>query len=237
MISVIIPLYNKESCILRTMRSVLAQTYSDFELIVVNDGSTDKSFLEAKKLIDSRIRLIDKENGGVSSARNAGIIAAQSEYIAFIDADDIWLPDHLATISEMIEKHSTQALIFATSIAKISNLEEVKTRENTSSNFLLIDDYFQLASKPITTITSSSFAVKKEAAISAGLFNEKLHYGEDVEFWHKVMKNGKLSKSDRVTAYYFTGAQNRSDSRIIPLDKRYHVCSCFLLGGSSFKSP
>ena len=76
--SIIIPLYNKQNYIRRTLESVLSQTYTDFEVIVVNDGSKDNSLQEARKVTDSRIRVIDKENGGVSSARNRGIKEAES---------------------------------------------------------------------------------------------------------------------------------------------------------------
>lgn len=90
MISVVIPLYNKDKQIAKTLYSVLKQTYPNFEVIVVNDGSTDNSLSEVSKISDSRIRLICQENKGVSAARNRGIQEAKSDYIAFLDADDEW---------------------------------------------------------------------------------------------------------------------------------------------------
>ena len=90
MISVVIPLYNKEKQIKRTLQSVLTQTFQDFEIVIVNDGSTDNSTIEVEKIKDSRIRLIHQENAGVSAARNKGIEEAKYELIAFLDADDEW---------------------------------------------------------------------------------------------------------------------------------------------------
>ena len=90
MISVVIPLYNKEKYIKRAIESVLNQTFQKFEIIVVNDGSTDKSAEIVQNIKDPRIRLINQKNAGVSAARNRGIQEAKYEYIAFLDADDFW---------------------------------------------------------------------------------------------------------------------------------------------------
>ena len=87
MISVVIPLYNKEKQIRKTLQSVLTQTFQDFEIVVVNDGSTDNSAIEVEKVKDPRIRLIHQQNAGVSAARNKGIEEARYELIAFLDAD------------------------------------------------------------------------------------------------------------------------------------------------------
>src|SRR5690554_3129002 len=95
MITVIIPLYNKERSILKTVSSVLTQSFTEFELLIVNDGSTDNSLQMVSSLKDPRLRIINKENGGVSSARNTGIKEATNEWIALLDADDLWKEDHL----------------------------------------------------------------------------------------------------------------------------------------------
>ena len=95
-LSIIIPLYNKAQSITHTLDSVLAQTYTDYEVIIVNDGSTDDSgevveqYIKNHPQLQSIIHLINKANGGVSSARNAGIRAARTEFVALLDGDDIW---------------------------------------------------------------------------------------------------------------------------------------------------
>ena len=105
MISVIIPLYNKEKQIAHTLRSVLNQTYQDFEVVIVNDGSTDCSVSEVEKVGDSRIRLVHQKNGGVSAARNKGIEEAKYELLAFLDADDEWKLEYLETQYNLFEKY------------------------------------------------------------------------------------------------------------------------------------
>lgn len=106
MISVIIPLYNKEPIIERTIRSVLSQDYDDFEVVVVNDGSTDHSADIVRSIDDSRIRLIEQENGGPSKARNTGVKNVKGEWIVFLDADDELLPGALKRFAEESERHS-----------------------------------------------------------------------------------------------------------------------------------
>lgn len=103
-VSVIIPLYNKAPYIKRALDSVLAQTVQDFEVVVVNDGSTDGGEKIVEELNDSRIRLINQKNQGVSAARNNGVDAAKAELVAFLDADDEWLPEFLETILRLRER-------------------------------------------------------------------------------------------------------------------------------------
>src|SRR5690606_12962360 len=93
--SIIVPLYNKEKYLKATLKSVLQQTFIDFEIIIVNDGSTDKSLEIAKSFKNERIKIYTQENQGVSAARNLGIEKSTSEYCCFLDADDVWKDNHL----------------------------------------------------------------------------------------------------------------------------------------------
>ncbi|WP_092539477.1 glycosyltransferase family 2 protein [Zunongwangia mangrovi] len=105
MISVVIPLYNKAHTILKTIQTVLDQTLTEFELIVVNDGSTDEGVEVIEKNInDPRIKIINQDNKGVSVARNTGVRSAKNKYIAFLDGDDEWLPTYLETMADAIKK-------------------------------------------------------------------------------------------------------------------------------------
>lgn len=111
MISIVIPLYNKREAIARTINSVLSQTCQDWELIIIDDGSTDGSGeIVSSFLSDKRIRYIRKPNGGVSSARNRGIAEATGEWIAYIDADDYFLPNALAALIDMTKKYGTDVV-------------------------------------------------------------------------------------------------------------------------------
>lgn len=106
MISVIIPLYNKEPIIERTLRSVLSQDYDDIEVVIVNDGSTDRSSDIVRQIDDSRIRLIEQENGGPSKARNTGIMNAKGDWILFLDADDELYEGALVHLSQILTEHN-----------------------------------------------------------------------------------------------------------------------------------
>ena len=101
-ISVVIPLYNKENSIRKTIYSVLQQTYDNFEILVINDGSTDGSLDIIKAIKSDKIRIITQNNSGVSAARNRGITEAQFDWIAFLDGDDLWFENHLTEVTKMI---------------------------------------------------------------------------------------------------------------------------------------
>lgn len=111
--SVIIPLFNKEKFIEATLKSVLNQTFIDFEILIINDGSTDNSATIIEEFDDPRIRYFLKENAGVSSARNDGIKKAQSNYITFIDADDYWYPDFLEEMFKILQNYPQQKVFSA----------------------------------------------------------------------------------------------------------------------------
>ena len=101
-ISIVIPLYNKGFIISETLDSVLAQTFTDFEIIIVNDGSTDNGFEIVSQFSDKRIKLFQQQNKGAAAARNLGIEKATGELIAFLDADDYWYPNHLEVVLDII---------------------------------------------------------------------------------------------------------------------------------------
>lgn len=104
MISVVIPLYNKEASIKKSLMSVLSQSYQDFEVVIVDDGSTDNSVAKVEEIQDSRVHLIRQENGGPGKARNTGVKNARGEWIVLLDADDELLPDGLETFQKIIDK-------------------------------------------------------------------------------------------------------------------------------------
>nr|WP_305908378.1 glycosyltransferase family A protein [Methylomarinum sp. Ch1-1]MDP4521204.1 glycosyltransferase family A protein [Methylomarinum sp. Ch1-1] len=105
LISIIIPAYNAETYIKKALDSVLTQSYRHFEVLVINDGSTDNTETIARSYDDTRIRLISQPNGGLSNARNTGIRSAKGDYLAFLDADDYWMPEKLALQLELLNHH------------------------------------------------------------------------------------------------------------------------------------
>ena len=112
-VSVVIPAYNPERTILETVESVLHQTFSDFELIVINDGSTDRTLDLLQTVQDSRLKIFSYSNGGLALARNRGISHAQGAYISFIDADDLWTIDKLELQLEALKQHPDMGVAYS----------------------------------------------------------------------------------------------------------------------------
>lgn len=213
-LSVIIPLYNKEKSILRTINSVLQQTYSNFEIVIVNDGSTDNSLNMVQKINDKRIRIISKKNGGVSSARNVGIKSAKYDYIVFLDADDLWLNDHLKIMNELINNYA-EASVFSTGFV---NDEKEIDKKNTLGKSYYIVDYFKTASKK-TILNSSCVMVEKRCFDIIGFFDEEMKYGEDMHMWLRLASVFIFAKSDTITQIYVQNSENRSGGIVLEYDE------------------
>lgn len=120
--SIIIPLFNKEHVVSETIKSALNQTFTDFEIILVNDGSTDHSISKVEAIKDKRIQLYNIENKGVSHARNYGISKAKAEYISFLDADDYWYENHLENLHFLFNKHPKCGLYASAYKKKIGSI-------------------------------------------------------------------------------------------------------------------
>jgi glycosyltransferase involved in cell wall biosynthesis len=189
MFSVVIPLYNKEQYISRTIQSVLDQTFQDFEIVIVNDGSTDGSVAELEKFDDERIHLVHQDNAGVSAARNRGIEKAKYELIAFLDADDLWEKDFLETMV-MLKNNYEKCSIFAVNY-------KIQAQDNSTKSIIInglpegfkkgiLHSYFQIASQSDPILWTSSIVVKKEAIESIGGFPLGIHAGEDLLTWARL---------------------------------------------------
>lgn len=206
MISVVIPLYNKEIYIGKTLENVFNQTFQDFEIIIVNDGSSDGSVKIVESFKDERIRLINKENGGVSSARNVGIKNASFDYVAFLDADDEWLPSHLQELVKLIDRFGSMTDVFVTNFArKYPEGQIIPNRKENDLKTGIVDDYFKYALKK-AVINSSCVCVTKRALNNLGGFNEELSRGEDIDLWSKLCREYKLAYSSTITSYYLMEA-------------------------------
>ncbi|MHC5353696.1 glycosyltransferase family 2 protein [Myroides sp. LJL115] len=219
MFSVVIPLYNKELSIFNTIESVRNQTFQDFEIIIVNDGSTDGSLKVVEAIKDSRIRIINKENGGVSSARNVGIHNAKCEWIAFLDGDDLWESNHLEEIVKMMADFPNEN-IYATSFS-FSDGRKIKELPQIEDCFV-IDNYLDY--KGFYLVWSSVVVIHKECFSKVGYFNEMVSLGEDVDMWLRICSVFPLVKSKLVTACYRVDAENRSNAKKIDITKSilYH---------------
>lgn len=199
-ISVIIPLYNKEKAISKTIQSVLNQTYTDFELIIIDDGSTDKSSAIAKEYTkaDQRIKYYRKDNGGVSSARNLGLQLSQSQWITFLDADDELLPNNLEVLINLIYKFKTQ---IATANFYTFDGKQKIPRVIDSHNEKVIDNFIKAMIKkeayfgPGATIFNKNILGEKP-------YNENLCRYEDAEFELNLFNKYPISISTTPVIIY-----------------------------------
>lgn len=199
------PLFNKEKEVARAIRSVLAQTVDDFELIIVNDGSTDGGPDEVRVFTDKRIRVIKQANSGVSAARNRGIKEAQSDIVAFLDADDEWEPDFLETILRLRSRYP-QCVVYATSyfICRPGDRRRAVIR-NLPPNFSegILSDYFLIASHSDPPLWTSAVAVTKEAINSVGGFPKGIIAGEDLLTWARLSVKYDIAYCNKQKAYFW----------------------------------
>lgn len=194
--SIVVPVHNKENYIKQTLSSILEQTYSNFELILVDDGSIDSSssVCDEYALKDSRIKVIHQENGGVSFARNTGIKAATKDLVAFIDADDIWDKNYLLNMNDLIENFP-QVDIYSSKYVPIQN-GEIGFSENyfpLQGKFVLFDLIERCAEKVRFPIHSSSVIIKKKAIEKAGYFDERIAVFEDYDLFVRIALHSKVA--------------------------------------------
>lgn len=207
MISIVVPLYNEEAHIYRSIKSILDQTVTNFEVIIVDDGSTDKSVEVISGIDDSRVRIIQQDNAGVSAARNRGIKEANYRYIAFLDADDEWLPVHLETMLQLVSKYP-ECGVYATNYKKVDASGNESLPVNTSlilpnsAQDAIFSGYFDVASKTAPPISASSVLIRKEALQDIGGFPLGVSAGEDLLVWAKLACAYDIAYSRKATVHY-----------------------------------
>ncbi len=216
MFSIIMPLYNKAQSVEKSIQSVLAQTECAFELIIINDGSTDKSQEIAESITDARIRVIHQDNAGVSAARNRGIQEAKYEHIAFIDADDLWTPVFLTSIQSLINQYPN-AGAYATAYQFQTGSENRPARiHGLKSNPMLIDDYFAVASKGDLPVSASGICIPRSVIAQVGNFPEDQQQGEDQDLWARIALAFAIAVHPHPCVYYVLSAENRASMQHIP---------------------
>lgn len=186
-ISVVIPLYNKVETIQSTLESVLKQTIPPYEIVVIDDGSTDESVQIIRHLNIPKLSLVQQKNKGAAAARNAGIKQAKGDFIAFLDADDYWHPNHLEVIRSLIETYPEQS-VFATALEvenKVRIFPSHYSIENFEPHKIYCLNYFT-ASLQTSVLSSSNTVIKKEICERIGLFNPNYISGQDTDFWIRI---------------------------------------------------
>ena len=197
-VSVVIPSYNTAGLIAGCLDSVFAQTYTDFEIIVVNDGSPDT--LELERVLEpylSRIVYIKQTNKRAAGARNTAIQRARGEFLAFLDSDDSWYPEHLAHQMRRFDDDPALDLVYANCVIVAQNLEWVLMdgcpSQGTADFEALVVERCQI---PVSTVVA-----RKRAIVGAGLFDEGLERCDDYDMWLRTaFHRGKIAYSRRVQA-------------------------------------
>lgn len=199
-VSVIIPTYNRAQLVGHAVRSVLAQTYQDFELIVIDDASTDNTQELVASFKEPRIRYIrHSQNGGVSAARNTGIEASRGEYIAFLDSDDKWLPEKLEKQVQLFrESDSKVGVIYTWQCFINDNNERTRTLDPKYSGFILDDLLYANVLG-----TTSTFMVRRECLHKVKGFDSDMPvYGEDWDLWIRLAQQYKFDFVPEVLVHY-----------------------------------
>lgn len=209
--TVIIPLYNKEKYIKNAIKSVLNQTFSDFELVIIDDFSSDKSAAIATTFESEKVQLIyHKKNCGLSASRNTGIKKANSNYITFLDADDLWKPTFLESIFQLIQNFP-EARIFGTNYEEV--WDTVIKNPCNGSEILPIDftgyiNFFKINIKQ-GIYNHGSVCFHKEVFQKVGFYNEKINFSEDLDFNIRANYNFKLAYTNSVQMRYFMQTENQ----------------------------
>lgn len=212
MVSIVIPLYNKESSIVNTINSVLNQSYSDFELLIIDNNSTDNSIKNVLSINDKRVRILFQPQKGVCAARNLGIKEAKSDYVALLDADDLWDKDCLIELVNLTIDFPDAGLL-GVNYADIIEESIIPYKQGLPDGFRgYVDDYFR--TKHGDLYCSSSVILRKDFATKVGLFDERISYAEDLDFWYRLILNSRVVFYNKVLSYYNKNADNRVELNI-----------------------
>lgn len=217
MISVIIPTYNSEKYILECVYSVINQTHKDIEIIVIDDGSIDNTEKKLENLIkDGKIIFYKKNNGGPASARNLGIRKSSGDYIAFIDADDVWTENKIENQIDLIRKNNEPVVIYT----DIFYINKEREREYDIYQGLIYEKLLKS-----NFITNSSVIIDRRIIRDVGLLNESEEmFGiEDYEYWLRISKKYKfVFLNKKLTGYRIHANQINSHT------KKYQISNLLL---------
>ncbi|MDA9069472.1 glycosyltransferase family 2 protein [Algibacter sp.] len=225
--SVVIPLYNKEDLIEHTISGLLNQSFTDFEVIIVNDGSTDNSLEKIHHLVDNRFIIINQDNKGASFARNIGIENANGKYIALLDADDYWDINHLVELKKLIKTFPNAGLYCNN--YQIYYTKDVVRPANFNFYFnkdcLIVEDFFK-ASITNSVAWTSAVGFTKEKFYTIGCFNKTLKTAQDLDLWIKMALKYDVAFNPTITMSYKSHVDN-SLSKSKYNDIRYEFINNF----------
>jgi glycosyltransferase involved in cell wall biosynthesis len=213
LVSVIIPTFNRSEFLPRAIRSVLQQTFQDFELVIVDDGSTDKTFSQIKAFNDKRIRYIFQTNHGVSSARNLGIRNSTGTFLAFLDSDDEWMPVKLEKQLEALENHPGYLIVHTDEMWFRNN-----RRLNQKHKHRKYGGWIFRHCLPLCVISPSSILLHRKIFSDIGSFNETLPVCEDYELWLRMASRYPVLFIDKPLLKKYGGHSGQLSSKYWGMD-------------------
>lgn len=221
--SIVIPLFNKQQYIERTLKSVLSQTYQNFEIIIVNDGSSDGGNLIAESYTSDTVTVINQKNCGVSSARNRGIKAAKYDFICLIDADDAWVPNFLQEIANLIHDFPNHHIFSLRHEIIDDDGSLIYPKVKLPADFRgVIKNFTRRFTKSNGLINASSVCLRKQFFLELGGFPEGQNQGEDIYLWLLYDLNTDIVFYNWVGSCYFRNTNNRSTDRLTPEGLPFH---------------
>lgn len=212
MITVVIPLYNKAPHIAQTLDSVLAQTVPADDIIVVDDGSSDEGAEIVLSYAHRGVQLIRQANQGESAARNTGVNAAKTDYVAFLDADDWWLPNHLEVLQKLALSHPSAALLSTSHLIRRSDRFFCPKSSLAEGWNGVVQDFFCTYAKGLSLVNSSTACVLRSALISTGGFPVGVRRGPDIITWINLALQFPVAHAHIATSVYNQQAVNRTDT-------------------------
>lgn len=230
-VSVVIPTYNAERYLSETIRSVRAQTFTDWELIVVDDGSRDRTLHIAQEHAaqDARIRVLPKANGGVASSRNMGFASAspEAEFVCYLDHDDVWEPDALDVLLRTMEAHPAAVAAHGLPCGIDSEGQQVGELEVRQRDRRAVQGGRVISLKPDAPTTFACFIyhwtiqtpglvlIRRDLHAQVGLFDESLNSHDDWDFWVRLCRLGDMAFVDRVILRYRKHNSNLSSQQAV----------------------
>lgn len=233
--SVIIPLYNKASYVAKAIESVLAQTFNDFELIIVDDGSKDNSAEIAAQAIENQMncRLIRQKNAGVSMARNNGVSASQGDYLCFLDADDWWTPNFLEEMAELAAEFPDAGIygsnyIIVNETKRKTRVSPIGVEAGFEKGYI---NYCQVYAKTLAMpLWTGAVCIPRKVFEETKGFNPQLKMGEDFDLWIRIAIRHKVAFLNKPLAFYNQDveASKRAIGSLPPPETQFAFCADYL---------
>ena len=228
--SVIIPLYNKGNYIRRALDSVLSQTYQDFEIIVVNDGSDDGGDAVVRSYLDKRIQLIDQANSGVSIARNTGVAASHTDFICMLDADDEWKPHFLEDMKSLLDEFPNHHIFSLRHEIVCTNGKLINPTVSLPNGHRgIVENFIDTFAHSNGLINASSVCLRKSYFLTLGGFPNGESQGEDLYLWLLYALKTDIIFYDRIASCYYKDSSNRSIHRVCKKELPYHFSHFYSL--------